>query len=236
MSTRHFDSQEQDERYREATRRLAERASAIAFRTSSRLLLVQAEHDLEWRSLVASQRKISALAAEGLAPPASEFWETEAAPRAAALTTAATLVIESEFADVTRSVERFRASLQPIMGASHLAPVRTGLVESLDPLTECVLDPGPLDEIGERWQRRMRRHAAWRHVRERITGSSEEFDELVDRTEMGLLDEAPWIHGDRLLSAFEIAHADVRNLVRERVREASVIVTSRSVGKLRTTS
>lgn len=236
MSTRHFDSQEHDERYRDAIRRLAERAEAIAFRTSNRLLVVQSDHDLEWRSLLASQRKIAALAADGLAPPPSEFWETDAAPRAAALTTAATLVIESEFAAVTRSVERFRASVQPIMGSSHLAPVRTGLVESLDPLTECVLDPAPLDDIGERWQRRMRRHAAWQHVRARITGPFEEFDELVGRTELGLLDEAPWIHGDRLLSAFEIAHADVRNLVRERVREASVIVTSRPVSKLPTTS
>jgi hypothetical protein len=46
---------------------------------------------------------------------------------------------------------------------------------------------------------------------------------VIARVEMALLDRAPWSHGDRLLSAFELAHLDIgRRLRGDTVNSPSV--------------
>ena len=57
---------------------------------------------------------------------------------------------------------------------------------------------------------------------------------LLAQSELELFDQAPWTHDDRLLSAFELANADVRAYLRDRLSELSVIVPRQSVRELLT--
>ncbi len=229
VSATTFEDIATSDRYRNARVRLTDRTATIAGRTVARLSDVQAEHDLTWRSLLASQRRIAQLDDVGSAPTPLEFWEMEAAPSSASLVTAAALVIESEMANAADAVSRFRASVEPLVADDRTATlVRADLDAVLQPLLRGVLDPDPLNAIGERWQRRLRRAAtrrviATRNHRKQSIGS----DLLVDQEELVLLDRPPWAHGDRLLSAHEIAHNEIRGLVRDHLRELARITPRR---------
>ncbi len=220
-----FENVAETDRYREARERLADRAAIIRRRTEQRLTDVQRQHDLTWRLLLASQRKIKRLSSDSAAPTATEFWESTALPQAAALTTAANLALETNVGELENAVGRFCSSVGSLLtypAAAGLAGADVAAV--LHPIVAS-LDEGKLDHLGRRWQRRLRRHATARSIRKRATLSAEEFDEVVEAEELILLNLAPWVHGDRLLSAFEIAHAEIRASLRQQIRAASLTIT-----------
>lgn len=224
MKTVKFEDVSESDRYREARNRLANRTAAIELRVVERLRAVQEQHDLDWRLLLASQRKISRRTASGKGVSPSEFWETEAAPRAAALTTAATLVIDSDLQDLEPAVTRFKNSITSAAGSNYLLEAaKADVLSVLQPLLDVVDDSG-IDALGERWQRRLRRQATQRLLGNWTTTSRQQFRQMVAREELLMLDQAPWIHGDRYLTAFELAHCDIRALMRDRVETAANIV------------
>jgi hypothetical protein len=162
-------------------------------------------------------------------PSATAFWEVEAAPVAASLTTAALLAIEPEFDTLDDALARFQRSVGPLIGSArveHLVRVDASAV--IWPLTDCGIDRRSIDELGERWQARLHRQAVRRSLLRHPTMSRSKLMTQVAREELAMLDRPPWSHGDRLLSAFEIAHGEIRGRIKERVIAApSVIVADR---------
>ncbi len=151
------------------------------------------EHGLDRRELMAYQRAVHALRRTGQAPSPDEFWATTAQPRARRLLDAARAVIDTELAPLVRT----RALVSAV-------DVATALPSTLE-----------IDELGQWWQRRLRRAATLRalpDVAARLPGAAEL---TIAHHEMWLLDQPPWSHGDRLLSAFELAHAEIRRHGRE---------------------
>lgn len=231
MKTSRFEIVAESDRYREARQRLVDRTAAVETRLAARLHDVQGQRDLTWRLLLSSQRKISK--AIGHAPSPTQFWETEAAPMAAAFATAARLVIDSELENVSDAVSRFTASVSPLLSDPSIGQfVRTDVSVVLQVLGSNTLDDGPLNDLGDRWQERLHRQAIRRCMRLRNSNTGEPFDAVVAREELDMLDKAPWIHGDRLLSAFEIAHSETRSHLRDMLAAASVIVTSRPASQV----
>ncbi len=231
LKTTRFEIIAESDRYREARQRLADRTAAIELRLVARLHDVQEQHDLSWRLLLSSQRKISK--AGFVVPTPLEFWATDAAPKAAALATAARLVIDSEVDNAASAVSRFSESVSPLLTTPGLETLaRTDVSVVLLALASAGLDDEPINSLGERWQQRLHRQATRRCLRARVTGSSPPFDQLVATEELAMLDQAPWIHGDRLLSAFEIAHSETRAHLRSRVAAVSMIVAGRAASQV----
>lgn len=151
------------------------------------------DHGLGRRELMAYQRAVHALTRAGQAPGPDEFWATTAQPRARRLLDAARDAIDAELAPLARS------------GALVSAAEVAAALPSTD----------DIDELGQWWQRRLRRAATLRalpDVAARRPGAAEI---TIAHHEMWLLDQPPWSHGDRLLSAFELAHAEIRRHGRE---------------------
>ncbi|MEZ5408834.1 MAG: hypothetical protein R2761_12465 [Acidimicrobiales bacterium] len=154
------------------------------------------EHGLSRRELMAYQRAVHALQRVGQAPTPDEFWAATAQPRAQRLLDAARAAIDAELEPLARSGARVSAG-----------DVAAALPSTAD-----------IDELGQWWQRRLRRAATLRalpDVAARLPGAAEL---TIAHHEMGLLDQPPWSHGDRLLSAFELAHAEIRRHGREQAR------------------
>jgi hypothetical protein len=158
-----------------------------------------AVHGLNRHELIAVQRGIVKLQRAGVAPSANEFWEMTALPRAQVLTVVATAALDREL-----------AAILPV------SPRDPCLTESLAAaLAMC----DPVDELGRWWQRRLRRAAMLRALPQVMWRAPGQAELTVARIEMELLDRAPWSHGDRLLSAFEVAHADVVAYGRRRITD-----------------
>ena len=151
------------------------------------------EHGLDRRELMAYQRAVHALDRAGEAPTPDEFWAATAQPRARHLLDAARATIDRELPAVAR----------------------TGDVLAVGDVVAALPSTAAIDELGRWWQRRLRRAAAMRalpDVAARLPGAAEL---TIAHHEMWLLDQAPWSHGDRLLSAFELAYAEIRRHGRE---------------------
>ncbi len=187
-------------------------------------------HGLTYAELVRTQRALRRLESETRAPSAQAFWDTTAYPRAQMLVTAAEPLVEQAghaFGDaanrLTRSVELATESHQSI---STIAP---GLLRRMiDVGGNVVRTATPsrdgIDQIGERWHRRLRR-AAWKSVvPSQFAMSTAALEDRIDHMELELLEQLPWAHGDRLLSAFELAHVDVKAMIRS-ASQASITNT-----------
>lgn len=203
--------------------RFRHRVDTLTARLSEGLVEIHTTHGLTYGELLQTHRELRRLATENRAPSSNTFWNTTAYPRSQMLVTAARPLIrtaDDAFADAT---ERLGTSVELAMdqhaGLSAIAP---GLLRRMIDVGGTVVltampDRADLDLVGERWHRRLRR-AAWRTVvPSRLAMSTAALEDRVDRIELELLDQLPWAHGDRLLSAFELAHVDVRTLLREAV-------------------
>lgn len=151
------------------------------------------EHGLDRRELMAYQRAVHALRRSGQAPTPDEFWAATAQPRARRLLDAARGAIDTELAPLARS--------GALVSAADVAAAL--------PSTE------EIDELGRWWQRRLRRAATLRALPDVAAGRPGAAELTIAHHEMWLLDQPPWSHGDRLLSAFELAYAEIRRHGRE---------------------
>lgn len=224
------------DRHRDVSQRLMDRTAAIERRLGARLEQSRQTHDLDVRALLASHQELAQQAETGSAPSPAEFWATTANPRAQALVEACRVVIDDEIAQFAEAAARFQRSVAIAAESSGYKdqPYIETLDACVDRLSECALDPGPINRLGDRWQRRLRRTATRKHLGRMLLSSPQKFDQLIGQSELALLDAAPWAHSDRLLSAHELAHADVRIHLRDRLSEISVIVPTRSSGVLLT--
>lgn len=165
-----------------------------------------------------SQRDIRRLQRIGALPDPTEYWQRSALPRAAILIDAAMVAVLDEGEALGRGVDRFVAELTDgpmshwALGPQGRPTIRASVGSAAAELMASIDGPAPIDALGAWWQRRLRRAAIVRAL-PRLRANGADIELAIGRVEMTLLDRPPWCHGDRLLSAFEIAHGEIRTQV-----------------------
>ncbi len=203
--------------------------ATAAQRLDARLEAVRIAYDLDRRALLTSQRLV---AVRRPSPSVEEFTRFVALPMAGRLRTRAVAAIDAAlpelYADVART-QRLVADHHPRLDAR----ARRRLVDdALAPVRAVRLDRGPLDDLGHLWQKRLRRAAAARALGAIAWAPARDASQTLDAAELALVAETPWAHGDRLLSLFEMAHADVRDHLVAAVDRAAAVspgITGRGV-------
>ena len=198
-----------------AVSRLSDRVEISQRRLGSHLNSLYEAHVLKARDLWDAQRKISRLMAQGTEPTPSEFWSDTAQPWASVLTSTCISAIEAEAPVLVSAAERFVESvaIENSRGAAITnAAIRTALADHLaTPMLQARPKSTELDQLGVVWHSRLRR-CAWRKTfPAALFRSAAESDLRTGQAQVQLASQGPWAHGDRLLSAFEGAHAEVRS-------------------------
>lgn len=214
-----------DSGYQRVSARLTGRADVATTRANERLETVRRSYELDDRALLQTQREVGRQVAEGLAPSTTEFWESVASPMAERLSDAAKAVVDEEVDELSEAAIRFRRSVRLLDMPTPATYLRADadLRLALARIEDMSFDPTPLNDIGERFQRRVRRTASLRLWPRSLLISPSETERLVDRAEIELLDHAPYAHCDKLLVAFELAHADVRTYARAHAERLCVM-------------
>ncbi len=206
-----------NDRNREASRRLVARTAAIRERLEVELRRTQNDLELDWRALLVSQRDVAELAGRNSAPLADVFWLHQAAPRADDLRSACLEIIDAHLVLLWDALAAHWRTIAPSLddNASR-EQARKDITRMISPLRTFTLDRSFLDDVGERWQERLRRQAIRRHLR---TGGATDdgFSAAIDAHELQMLKLAPWAQADQLLSAFELVHTDIRRITTEKV-------------------
>lgn len=191
----------------------------IVDRLHNRLRLLLGTYGLSRREILRVQEGINRLDRDGMAPTGHDFWTWTAQPRAQTLVDRATEAIDDELSLLIAELAFAgpTADASPVVGATGLS---MGEVDLAGRVLAILPRSTDLDELGWWWQRRLRRAALLRAVPSILSGTTADIGLTISRVEMQLLDQAPWVHGDRLLSAFELAYAEIERLGTARVREA----------------
>lgn len=197
-----------------AINRLDHRVNLSQRRLSSRLTSLHEAHGLKSSELWESQRKISRMATDHEVPTPSAFWADTAEPWASILTSTCIAAIEEEMGPLKDAVGRFAESIA--IANSHGANISNQAIRIVlaEHLTAPILSAHPttevLDNLGVAWHCKLRR-AAWRRTFPAVLFRSAATSDLkIAKAQVELASEKPWAHGDRLLSAFEGAQADIR--------------------------
>jgi hypothetical protein len=166
--------------------------------------------------LVSAQRQVVRLRRAGLLQSPAEYWESTAVPRAEVLLETSLDAVNEETDRVGEAVERFlvatsSSTLEPwISGAEGRAGIQRAGIDAIDGLRNAVPTTEAIDELGEWWQDQLHRRALLRSL-PRLLLSPAATEQVVGEAELDLLDSPPWSYGDRLLSAFELANAEIRS-------------------------
>ncbi len=113
-------------------------------------------------------------------------------------------------------LERFLSELdnsrcQWLDTESGRAATTDASVRAIGRVLEAVPSGHGIHDLGSWWHRRLRRAAVRRSLPALPRAwPAGRIDIVVGRAELELLDGPPWAHGDRLLSAFELAHSEIR--------------------------
>lgn len=223
--------------FERARRRLGRTASDAADRLGLRLQRSAELYGLSRQELVAAQRQVRRLRRAGLLPSVAEYWESTAVPRAEILVETSLEALAEETDRLDEAIERFlvatsRSTLEPwINGAEGRAAIQRSGIEAIDGLRAAIPSADAIDLLGEWWQRQLHRRAMLRAT-PRILLSRDAAETVVGRVELELLDSTPWCYGDRLLSAFELANAEIRARATERADDLSGRVSQRGHGAL----
>jgi hypothetical protein len=201
---------------------LAELANGMA----RHLEAVYTVHGLSRRELLGVHRGIAKLQRAGAAPSANEFWETTALPRARALTYVARAALDSELAEIGAALEL--AGNRLVVADQRLEPISAS--DLARPLLAALPSGDAIDRLGRWWQRRLRRAATVRALPSIALRVPAQAELAIASAEMQLLDRPPWSHGDRLLSAFEIAHAEIATYGRRRIAEQAAASWAAATG------
>ena len=187
-------------------------AADAGARLAARLAEAVARHDLTRHDLLAAQHDVIRLQRIGAAPTPTEYWRRSALPRAARLVDSSMVAVVEEGHRLGEALDRFLTE-HDRRGPDHDDPLDRRAVVVTDraiaQLISALPSSRPIHDLGAWWQRRLRRTAIMRSLPELLTPGADA-DRIVGRAEMSLLDRAPWCHGDRLLSAFELAHGEIR--------------------------
>lgn len=235
------------------------RITHTADRLRNELEAIFSSHGLDRRQLLAVQGGLVRLQRRGTAPTANDFWMATARPRADLLTQLAKATINAELtALVAGENSTFECTILAADAASSSVVTNgtagtancTAVVRAVSRRPRAIVDDrheqavaallaaiparDSLDELGRWWQRRLRRAATIRAF-PTLAGTAAKGAELVvSQFEMQLLDESPWSHGDRLLSAFELAESDIRRFAQARIAETVNILCATSGPALNT--
>lgn len=218
-----FTTEAHNDRYRDASRRLADRSAAIRERLMAELAQAQNHHELDWRSLLSSHREIVEQVVAGSEPTIETFWAAHAQPRSEELTSRCLHVVDAHLLLLWDAVEVFVEGVRPALALNGEPPsedamesLRADVERLIQPVSSAAPDRSTLDGLGERWQERMRRQAIRRYVRSGgATDAS--LSAAVDALELEMINQAPWAHADQLLSAFELAHTEIRRAIASRL-------------------
>lgn len=208
-----------EDRYRQAELLLERRVSACLGNLGQRLELVRRAHDVTWKLLIDAQRDIQDLADSDRDQPSIwSYWEEHAHPRSAPLFEAASAAIAEETALIADAVTRFCQTSRRLGSVSN-GVMQHSVGRVLGSLATASMSSTEINELGQRWQKRLRRAAVRRAALSILTSETSRSDQLVVKAEMELLDSAPWAHMDRLLMAFEFAHSDVRTHLQDSISD-----------------
>ncbi|MEM8922581.1 MAG: hypothetical protein AAGD35_03695 [Actinomycetota bacterium] len=183
----------------------------IVERLRSRLRTTVAAHGLSRRELIDVQRGVMRLQHIGLAPSGDDFWYSTALPRSRTFIERVRTVIDDELGVLIADVG-YSWATTAIDGRPH-----GDVLEGVLPILPRSAD---LDELGWWWQRRLRRAAIRTAIPRLLRARTGDLSLVLARAEMQLLDQPPWAHGDRLLSAFELAYAEIERFGTARVLRA----------------
>ncbi len=207
--------------------RLRQRIDTSARRLRSRLRVIADAHDLRASDLKRTQKELRKMRQEGTEPSPTEFWQTTAEPMAAMMVNTSTAAIDDELLNIDDAIDRFSESVRIInrSGSTHItaAQVRQIIEVELEVLDDCSASTDSINLLAHKWSTQLRR-AAWRrqaHVL--LFKSTAEADTIIGQAQVALVDESPWAHTDRLLSAFELGHADIRTHLVDRIAEAGTL-------------
>ncbi len=207
--------------------RLRQRIDTSARRLSSRLRVIADAHDLRGSDLKRTQRELRKMGQEGTQPTPAEFWQTTAEPMAAMLVNTSISAVDDEITNVEDAIEKFSESVRIInrSGAAHIsaAQVRQILENDLLILEACAASTDGINQLANRWSVQLRRAAWRRQFPGLLFASSADADAVIGQAQVALVEEAPWAHTDRLLSAFELGHADIRTHLFDRIAEAGTL-------------
>lgn len=184
-------------------------------RLAARLQQALSLHDLNRHELVAAQRDVTRLTRIGLVPGPTEYWKRSALPRAATMVDASMAAVVEEGQRLGEALDRFLLDLdEPPLAAWTAQSMEAAIPQeagarAIGHFLDAVPSNRSIDALGSWWQRRLRRTAVVRSIPELIS-SGADAELIIGRTEMALLDRPPWSHGDRLLSAFELGHGEIR--------------------------
>ncbi len=213
--------------------RFARRAQSIAALVARRLEATRSAHDLSERRLWAAHRDLIELHREGGAPTPTDYWEQSAHPRARHFLNEMMQVIAAEQEELLRAFQQFAVGIAERPGLA--APAREddsaghrcfpGQVDDTLAAAIAVAHAGvdefitaasvgnKINEVGAWWQGKLRRKAILATAGKLLITPLGRYEIEVAAAEMRLLAEPPWSHDDRLLSAFELAHSDLRDHV-----------------------
>lgn len=228
-------SDHDDERAR-ASARFARRAQSIASLLGHRLDTAMATYDLTEKRLWAAHRDMAELHRWGGAPTPAGYWESTANPRAQRFLGEMIDVIAAEEEELMRAFQQFAFSIaersrrdapptddnplnrdQPAGGSDiDLATAIAVAQAGVDGFVAAANVGARINEVGAWWQGKLRRKAILTAAGRLLTAPVGRYDAEVAAAEMRLLETPPWSLDDRLLSAFELAHSDLRDHIETR--------------------
>ncbi|MEL6981752.1 MAG: hypothetical protein AAFO29_04945 [Actinomycetota bacterium] len=181
---------------------------------------------------MAAQQQLRRLRRAGLVPSPQDYWENTAVPRAEILVESSVDAVVDEWAQLEEAVDRFltatsRSTLEPwIQGAEGRAAIQQTGTAAIDRVLDALPSSAAIDELGEWWQRQLHHRAVLRSV-PRLLTNRQSAEATVAAVELEILDSSPWCYGDRLLSAFELAHAEIRSQANDRADVLAARVSER---------
>lgn len=196
--------------------RLDADARSSGTRLNQRLQQTVDQHDLDRKELLTAHRNAIRLdRADSLAGP-TEYWQQSALPRAALLVDPSMAALVDVGDELGRKLDRFLLDLDDV--GHPWTDTETGRAAStqasaqaIDRMLQAVPSSHTIHSLGSWWHRRLRRAAVLRSLPLLPrAGFAGQMDIVIGRAELDLLNGPPWAHGDRLLSAFELAHSEIR--------------------------
>ncbi len=207
--------------------RLCQRIDTSARRLRSRLRVIADAHDLRGSDLKRTQKELRKMRQDGTEPSPTEFWQTTAEPMAAMMVNTSTVAIDDELLNIDDAIDRFTESVRIInrSGTTHItaAQIRQIIEAELLALDSCSAATDEINLLAHKWSAQLRRAAWRRQAPVLLFKSTAEADTIIGQAQVALVDESPWAHTDRLLSAFELGHADIRTHLVDRIAESATL-------------
>lgn len=194
-----------------ANNRLTARLRLAERLLRSGLAQAVAAHDLTRAQLVGVEANARRQNRAGVTVSADEFWTQTAQPQAAVLLAACQRIQNEAGCAIVERLWRHGREVAAIGPEPDDVDRCRDMVEAeVRRLGPALIAPTSINALGQWWQNRLRRRAMVLAAPGSLLKPTSHFPLLVTERELELARRPPWSHGDRLLAAFELAHADLR--------------------------